>query len=172
MSRNSRPRLSLPWSILAGVVLMLAMPLAAQTASYTYINQKAPYLNPDPAMLTAVNLPKVGTTFEVMVPESWFGIWAGCGASYYLAFGVRNPNVLIPGMGGFLFTSADIVVPVPFSTTPQLWGGGTVVMSFQIPNSPKLVGVRFHQQVLAAYDAEWAPRTYHLSRGGVGVIGK
>lgn len=58
---------------------MLAMPLSAQAASYTYINQKAPYTNggfgfPSP-MLTALNLPKIGTTFQVQVPGNYSTYW-------------------------------------------------------------------------------------------------
>jgi len=153
----------------AGVVLMLAMPVSAQAASYTYIDQKAPYKNSSPAMLTALNLPKVGTTFKVQVPNAWRSWWCCWGTDHYLAFGVTNPNLPIAGLGGFLFTSADIVMPAPWN---QQQMGGTVTMSFPIPNSPQLVGVRFYQQVLAVSYAEFVPGTYLLSRGGVGVIGK
>ena len=172
MSRNSHLLLSLPGAVLASVALLSTMPLAAQTASYTYIDQKAPYKNS--GMLTALNLPKVGTTFKVQVPNGgdtctgW--CLSGCSrVNYYLAIGVRNPNVPIPAMGGFLFTSADVVVPVPWGPTPQQ---GTVTMSFKIPNSQELLGVRFYQQVLREVWTWgwWYPPA--LSRGGVGVIGK
>jgi hypothetical protein len=149
---------------------MFAMPLSAQAASYTYIDQRAPYKNQNSPMLTALNLPKVGTTFKVQVPrgyQSW--PWCCFGTNYYLAFGVRNPNVAIPGLGGFLFTSADVVLRTPYLTN---WQQLTATMSFPIPNSPQLVGVRFYQQVLAESYAEFVPSTYYLSRGGVGVIGK
>ncbi len=63
MSRNNRPRLWLPSSILAGVAFAMSLP--AQAASYTYIDQKAPASNPSTPMLTALNLPKIGTTFQV-----------------------------------------------------------------------------------------------------------
>ena len=179
MSRNSHPRLSLPGSVIAGVVLMFAMPLAAQVVSYTYIDQKAPYKNS--GMLTALNLPKVGTTFKVQVPLSgrssvcW---WAHCPypdpyiySLSYLAIGVRNPNVTIPALGGFLFTSADIVLLAPWGPIAQQ---GTVTMSFPIPNSQALLGVKFYQQVLVDVTYPWARSAhfYSLSRGGVGVIGK
>ena len=173
MSPNSRPRLSLPGLMIAGVALMFAMPLAAQAASYTYINQKAPYKNPhwNGPMLTALNLPKIGTTFKVRVPNEprWCG--EDPDTSYYLAFGAKNPNLLIPGMGGFLFTTAEIVVPAPKSNT-QLW----VTMSFNIPNSPRLLGVRFYQQVFRVQEfwgwSEYPDTFFRLSCGGVGVIGK
>ena len=148
---------------------MLAMPLAAQTASYAYIDQKAPYTSP--RMLTALNLPKLGTTFQVQVPNSMWchiGGWTGGGITYYLALGVSNPNVSVPALGGFLFSSAEIVLRAP-TPCPN---NGFVTMSFPIPNSPGLLGVRFYQQVLAESRGEYVPNTYYLSRGGVGVIGK
>jgi hypothetical protein len=178
MSANNRPHL--PSSILAGVVLMFAMPLSAQAASYTYIDQKAPYQNgPE---LTALNLPKIGTTFQVQVPGafSWslgpIGPWTCWECSepswyhvqYALAFGVSNPNVPIAGMGGFLFSSAEVTVLAPYRTNSQQ----LVTMSFPIPNSPHLVGVRFYQQVLEVSSIDFFPFAYALSRGGVGVIGK
>ena len=150
---------------------MFAMPLSAQVASYTYIDQKAPYKNPGWPLLTALNLPKVGTTFKVRVPTVWQcgPVWTGGGATFYLAFGVSNPNVSIPGMGGFLFTSAEIVLLLRPGNCPN---NGTVTMSFLIPNSPGLLGVPFYQQVLAEQHGEFVPNTYYLSRGGYGVIGK
>ncbi len=174
MLHNKGLRPSLPSSILAGIVLLFAMPLSAQAASYTYINQKAPYKNPNPPLLTALNLPKVGTTFKVQVPNGgntctgW--CLTGCSqVNYYLAIGVRNPNVPIPALGGFLFTSAEVVMPVPWGPTPQQ---GTVTMSFPIPNSQELLGVRFYQQVLREVWSFWWYEPLTLSRGGHGVIGK
>ncbi|MHC4851586.1 MAG: hypothetical protein ACYTF5_06170 [Planctomycetota bacterium] len=153
--------------------MMFAMPLSAQAASYTYIDQKAPYKNP--GMLTALNLPRLGTTFQLQVPGPWF---AGGPPSrllesyfYYLAFGVSNPNASIPALGGFLFTSADIVVPTYGSGQPM-------TMSFPIPNSPALLGVRFYNQVgelWTMYQGIWhipIASSWRLSRGGLGVIGK
>ena len=173
MSPNNHSRLSLSSSILAGVVLMFAIPLSAQTASYSYIDQKAPYKNQKSPMLTALNLPKVGTTFKVSVPNGAYCGWWSVESSntYYLAFGVSNPNVPIPALGGFLFTSADIVLPVP-KVCPS--NTGSVTMSFPIPNSPQLVGVRFYQQVLHRHGDAWVIKANYdrLSRGGVGVIGK
>ncbi len=152
---------------------MFAVPLAAQAASYNYINQKAPYKNQKSPMLTALNLPKVGTTFRVSVPNGAYCSWWSVEVSdtYYLAFGVSNPNVPIPALGGFLFTSADIVLPVP-KVCPN--NTGSVTMSFPIPNSPQLVGVRFYQQVLHRHGDAWVIKANYdrLSRGGVGVIGK
>jgi len=155
---------------------MLAMPVSAQAASYTYIDQKAPYKNSSPAMLTALNLPKVGTTFKVQVPNggdtctSW--CWTGCTeVYYYLAIGVNNPNVPIPALGGYLFSSADIVLLAPWGPKAQQ---GTVTMSFPIPNSQALLGVRFYQQVLRQViePSYFYYQTLSLSRGGYGVIGK
>ena len=142
---------------------MFAMPLSAQAASYTYINQKAPYKNQNPPMLTALNLPKVGTTFKVQV------LATQSLSPTYLAFGVSNPNVPIPAWNGYVFTSAEIVVPTPSRSG---WLSMTT-MSFPIPNSPGLLGVRFHQQVFNASVNPWTGWVwFRLSRGGVGVIGK
>ncbi len=143
---------------------MFAMPLAAQAASYTYINQKAPYKNQNPPMLTALNLPKVGTTFQVRVPTS------AVFSHSVLAFGVSNPNLPIPAWSGYLFTSAEIVMWTPKSSAAF----SVMTMSFPIPTSPQLLGVRFSQQVFQANYCGWThcPVGYSLSRGGVGVIGK
>ncbi len=88
------------------------------------------------------------------------------GIQYSLAFGVINPDLPIHRLGGFLFTSADIVLPVPSGPYRT-----TATMSFPIPNSAQLLGVKFHQQVLGAYVGA-SPLPSHLSRGGVGVIGR
>ena len=175
MSRSRNPRVSL-----AGLVLMLATPLAAQTASYSYIDQKAPYANPAfGPLLTAVNLPKVGTTFKVQVPHPYTIGFIGpflpyLSVDFYLALGVSNPNLPIPGMSGYLFTSAEIVLTAFPNTS-----GPVVTMSFPIPNSPQLVGVSFYQQVLSVLSSYpggiWNfPTTscFALSRGGHGVIGR
>lgn len=178
MSRNSHLLLSLPGPILATFALLSTMPLCAQAASYTYIEQKAPYSNCGSG-LAALNLPKVGTTFKVQFRMS-YTLGGGTGPwdpytrfDVYPFLGVSNPNVPIPALGGYLFTSADIFLP---------WITGTnapyTTMSLPIPNSPQLVGVRFYQQALCvrtSFEQPWwpfGPSTYGLSRGGVGVIGK
>ncbi len=148
--------LVLSFALLSGAV-------DAQAASYTYIDQKAPYQNWNPPMLTALNLPKVGTSFQVQVPAGWSSGFAS--ASYWLGFGVSNPNAPFPLWMGFLYTSADVVVATPRRPTAQM-----VTMSFPIPNSTQLLGVRFFQQVLRVADLGPA-HTRNLSRGGVGVIG-
>ncbi len=173
MAHNNHPRLSLSSSILAGVVLMFAMPLSAQAASYTYTSGMG--------YLKALNLPKLGTTFQVRVPNpgydcSWYEPnYPHTKFRYYLATGVSNPKVSIPGLGT-VFTSAEILTRTPWASCKNYW----VTMSFPIPNSPHLVGVRFYQQVLGMrldYPGGWwgpgTPKiTYFLSRGGIGVIGK
>ena len=145
-------------------LLAVCSTLPAQAASYTYINQKAPYTNPSPPILTALNLPKVGTSFQVQVPAGWSSGFAS--ASYWLGFGVSNPNAPFPLWMGFLYTSVDVVVATPRRPTAQM-----VTMSFPIPNSTQLLGVRFFQQVLRVADLGPA-HTRNLSRGGVGVIGR
>jgi hypothetical protein len=147
------------------VSFLLPGVVAAQAASYTYIDQKAPYKNPSPAMLTALNLPKVGTTFKVRVPPPWASKSTPCSASYLLAFGIRNPGISSRNLGGYIFSSAEVVIP-----TPQ--GTGMVTMSFPIPNSSQLLGVKFFQQVLEVGNWCNGPFPATLGRGGVGVIGK
>jgi len=158
---------------------MFAMPLAAQAASYTYINQKGgPPIKP---MLTALNLPKVGTTFKVQVPESGRSInwcwWAHCPYRHpyaywysFLAIGLRNPNMAIPALNGYVFTSAEFLTLTPARNEILKWG--SVTMSFPIPDSRELVGVKFYQQVLVQHFPPDMLPWYSLSRGGVGVIGK
>ena len=139
----------------------------AQQASYTYINQKPPYKNLNPPMLTALNLPRINAKFQVRVPAA-YSTPTGKGEAF-LATGVANPNVVLPTLRGFLFTTADHLMLSPRSKS---W----VTVTFSIPNSPVLVGGRFYQQVLAVrYDAPYGPCSGgcpFLSRGGVGVIGR
>jgi hypothetical protein len=138
--------------------------LGAQTASFTYINQKAPYSNPPGNMMTVLNLPKVGTTFKVQVPNAAVYPYPNYTA-YHLLFGVNNPNVKLPVLNGWLFTSFELMVTAP-------WNGRnlTVTMSFPIPNSPHVLGARFYMQVLGVSTAPtgwW----FQLSRGGLAVVG-
>ena len=154
--------LVLSFALLSGAV-------GAQAASYTYINQQTPYQNPNPPMLTALNLPKIGTTFKVQVPASCNSCFWG-GLSAWLAFGVGNPALPIPAMHGYLFTTAEIVIPTTVSGCCNRTGNGTVTMSFPIPNMASWLGVRFFQQVDAYHYG--GPNFHFLSRGGVGVIGR
>ena len=149
--------------LLPALLFLLPGVLGAQAATYKYINQSA---NPSPPWLTALNLPKVGTTFTVQVRGHSRRV------SSWLAVGAKNPNVVIPTLGGVLFTSAEFVVRTPLSSTSSGWPGMATV-SFAIPNSSQLLGATFYQQVLNSgfYQFGWG-WTYRLSRGGVGVIGK
>lgn len=150
--------------LIPALLFLLPSVLGAQAASFTYINQKAPYKNPSPAMLTALNLPKVGTTFKVKVPASYR---LGTDYVFYsLAFGARNPDIPHAVLGGYLFSSAEIILQSP-------WGRprSTATMSFPIPNSSQLLGLKFYQQVLRVVCVV-NTCSNGLSRGGVGVIGK
>lgn len=169
-------RFTRSWPHLAAAAWILSLPLAAQAASYGYLDQKAPYANAVPTMFTARNLPKLGTTFQVEVANSWDPLrWASgqlimLGAYHHLAFGLRNPDAPIGALGGFLFSSAEIVLPAPWNRKQAF---GTVTMAFPIPNAPQLLGVRFYQQVLRTWfnDRPWRISAHNLSRGGIGVIG-
>ena len=146
-------------------VAALSGTLGAQTASYTYVDQKAPYANPATEWLTALNTPRLGTTFQVEVPVSYL-ICCPFEKTYYLATGATNPDLRYDPLGGWLFTSADVSVVQVYSGLP----GSRTTITFAIPNSPSLLGVPFFQQVLEhARNNFWS--TLYLSRGGHGVIG-
>ena len=71
-----------------------------------------------------------------------------------------------PAFQGFVFTSAEIILPTPMS---PLGIPGTTTMEFAVPNSRPLIGVTFFQQVLTVPRMSTVGR---LSRGGIGVVGK
>ncbi len=147
--------------------LMMGAPLSAQTAQYKYLNQ--PGYNPQ--FLTALSRPVLGTTFQVEVMNG-FSLWTPS-PYFYLAIGASNPGVQLPGVTGLLFTSADVVVPVPV-TWPSGggWPSGLTTMSFPIPNSPQLAGMEFFVQVLGVFQGEFVPPSYTLSRGLHCLIGR
>jgi hypothetical protein len=153
--------MNLPAPVLS---LALATTLSAQAASYTFMNQLPPYSNPNPAMLSALTLPKLGTKLKLQVPFSWLQR-NGTGADSVLATGVGNPFFNVPAFQGYVFTSAEIILPTPMS---PLGTPGNTTMEFAIPNNTQLLGVKFYQQVLTV------PRMSTvgtLSRGGIGVAG-
>jgi hypothetical protein len=150
----------------ATVALLLAVPLSAQTASYTYVDQKAPYTGPAMPFLIAANLPKLGTTFKVQVHATGSDRW--CAYQTFLAFGATNPDFAIPALNGLAFCSAEVVLPTPGTSLFPM-----VVMSFPIPNAPALLGLKFYQQSYMQRSCRpFFIRIHELSRGGVGVIGR
>ena len=151
-------------SLSVSLSLGLATTVSAQAASYTFLNQLPPYSNPSPAMLSALTVPKIGTKLKLQVPFSWIQR-NGVGADSVLATGVSNPFLKFPAFQGYVFTSAEFVLPTPGS---PLGTPGTTTMEFAIPNNTHLIGVKFYQQVLTV------PRMSTvgtLSRGGIGVVG-
>lgn len=160
-------------TLFLGLSLLLSGPVAAQAASYTYIDQKAPFKNPTGfgcswpvPWLTALNLPRIGTTFSVRTPQSFsdnFG--GGCpkAGTTWIATGVSNPDLRLGQFWGFLFTSAEVVMITPSTLFPRM-----TTVNFTIPNSSQLLGVSFYQQVLVS----WLGAPKRLTRGGVGVIGR
>ena len=72
-------------SLLPALLFLLPGVLGAQAATYNYINQKAPYTNPAGSpwspwtgeWLTAISLPRIGTTFSVRIPRSF--TYRSCG---------------------------------------------------------------------------------------------
>lgn len=154
--------MNLPTVILS---LALATTVSAQAATYTFQSQISPYKDPSPAMLAALTLPKIGTTLRLQVPFSWIQR-NRVGANSVLATGLRNPFLNVPAFQGFVFTSAEIILPTPMS---PLGTPGNTTMEFPVPNSTQLIGFKFFQQVLTV------PTTSPvgvLSRGGTGVVGK
>jgi hypothetical protein len=135
--------------------------VSAQNASYTYINQKLPYKNQSPAMLTALDLPKIGKTFRVQAPGG------GRYNIFCLATGVSNPNIRFSLLGGYLYTSAELLSGTPRGPGTPRW----VTISFSIPNSSQLLGVKFYQQVCHTWYGPFGGE-YTLSRGGVATIGR
>ena len=78
------------------------------------------------------------------------------------------------GLGGYLYTSAQVVMRSPNNNTRTCLGVTRHYFSFSIPNSAGLLGTRFYQQVLGAHTSIFTTTgtTLQLSRGGIGVIGK
>ena len=153
---------------LSAIAMLLPAVLSAQTASYTYVDQKAPYKNQGVPLLKAVTLPRIGQTFTLEVPDSGMN----CCPFYMnglLATGARPMNMRFDALGGFLYASPDVVLPTPQGSPSSVIS--RTKMSFQIPNSPQLLGVRFYQQVLQTARNQFWSVTY-LSRGGIGVIGR
>ena len=57
-------------------VLFLAAGVGAPQASYTYTPQPPPYVDPSPSWLTALNTPRLGTTFQLKVPATYGSVYA------------------------------------------------------------------------------------------------
>ena len=95
----------LPAVILPAVTLPLALAttVSAQAARYTFMSQLPPYSNPNPAMLKALTLPKIGTKLRLQVPLSWIQR-NQTGANSVLATGLRNPFWNVPAFQGYVFT--------------------------------------------------------------------
>ena len=152
------------------IPLLLGELLCAQTASYTYIDQRPPYANPTGRpwigdWLTALQVPRIGTSFQVEVAGSYSAGFGGISPRFaftWLATGMRNPNFHMIGWG-YLFTSAEHLVGTPSTLLPR-----TATMTFVIPNNTGLLGVSFYQQLVVCSPGPYAV----LSRGGHGVIGR
>ena len=156
--------------LLPALLFLLPGVLDAQAASYTYIQQKPPYFgrsswSPDQPL--ALNLPRIGNTFNVQVWNSWS--LSSVSVLSVLATGVTNPNIRADWLHGWLYTSAEVVTILPPSRTTTC----CATVSFPIPNSSGLLGVHFYQQVyLQIFSLNGARTFWMLSRGGHGVIGR
>jgi hypothetical protein len=146
-------------------VLVTCAALSGQQASYTYIDQVAPYQNQSPLTMTALSRPVLGSTLRVEVRhDGWmFG---------HLLTGLRDPafdlGPLCPGgCFGVVHASPDVVLPIVQS--PQ-------VVEIPIPNVPALAGLTFYQQVfLQSHFPLWPMgpvlSLYAVDRAGRAVIG-
>ena len=155
---------------LLALALVLSPALAAQQASYTYIDQPPQYGNPSPLWLHALNAPKSGQLFRVQVPGSWIS-GRFCWVTYYFLTGVSNPSLDLGPMTNwmvpsYLFSSAESIIPIPNIG----WVPRTYTFSFRIPSSPALLGTSFYQQVLNRRSGS-CRNSVRLGRGGHGIIG-
>lgn len=160
--------------------LLIAGSVSAQKASYTYINQKAPYSNPGPKTfprgpwLTAQNTPKIGKIFKVQVIKSnvppGCNLFCSCPYLCTLIIGASNPALDIGVFSGAIkfrgFLYASIMVQ---QAVGQGGAGGTVPILIQIPNNKALLGSVFYLQLLR-YGWSFAapprcPDIFELSRG-------
>lgn len=164
---------------------LLAAPALSQAASYTVVGRPcttgrlSPNLGGVP--LTALNLPKLGTTFTIATEGTTAyqngnrrTVYVLTGASNKSAGGVPLPfdiALLSPNepFCGLLQTSGEIVSSVPFVYDPTK----SASVSFQIPNVPALAGVPFYQQVVSVETTTFGPpfRAMALSALGLGVLG-
>lgn len=136
------------------VSMLLAAAAWSQAASYKYIDQTAPYKNPSPAMLTALNLPKLGQVFRVSVPASNPLGWTW----YVLALGIKPTKIEVSAWQGYLYVVPSVVTMVPK-------GNGSYTFSYSIPQDKSLLGQAFYQQVL------WGSLAPRIGRAGHGVVG-
>jgi hypothetical protein len=150
---------------LIGILFAGALP--AQLATYTYINQQAPYSNPPTASFTANNVPRIGSNFELVVPMSW-SQRNRTGANFTLATGLLNPNLAIPALGGYLYTLPLVMMNTPMS---PIGIPATTRLRIPIPNSVALIGLRFYQQILETPNVN-SSTPVRLSRAGQGMIGR
>ncbi|MCA8954617.1 MAG: hypothetical protein KDC87_01005 [Planctomycetes bacterium] len=131
-------------------------------AGFRYVDQKAPYQNPNPNLLTGMSVPQIGTDFRVRVPFSYLG---STFVSHFLLTGLQNPNFSLPAVfRGYVYASTDLVLPTPLGASGQY-----TEIKLGIPLDFGLVGLDFYQQV--ARTAPGMSPPYLLSRGIHGTIG-
>jgi hypothetical protein len=130
-------------------------------ASYKYIDQVSPFRNPSPNWLVTMDLPRIGQTFRVRMPNSFYN---GSFTTHFLITGLSNPRVGIPLFQGYLYAAIDTFIAAPSGPV-----GGMVTIPFPIPNDSGFVGVRFYQQVMRLVGSAGTP--FPLSRGGEGRVG-
>ena len=165
-------------------ILCLTSGLAAQQASYTYVDQLPPYTNPVTPyapfgpLLRADTLPVLGGILRIEVPRPSARFTDCPYRAYYLLTGLVprlfDTAVLGPGFRGWLFTTPDLVLRPPRggSSLPNTPGS----LYFGIPNDVRLLGARFYQQIVALeFYGPICSRpatTWAASRGGIATIGR
>ena len=164
--------------VLIPVLLIGAAALRAQPATYSYFGTEC-----RPVIFAVAGTPKLGTTIDIHVEPTYSqrgggvtsllvtGIsktrWGGLKLPFDTRVLGRTPNTFC----GHIYTSIDIVVPVPSVPYPPK----RVVLKMPIPNARALLGLSFYQQVvMRAYCGSHGCQGYtwtYTSRAGHGTIG-
>ena len=150
--------------------------LAAQSASYTYFGVPGTVgcgpFSPQ-VVHTAVNLPKLGTTFQANVPASSGTCSYLCNMQFFLT-GLSNTSfqgVPLPhytfSSCGMLRVSMDVVEVMPMGGST----GATFPSTLVIPNDPNLAGLSFFQQPVSLTYILGGLNATAWGRAGHGVIG-
>ena len=150
--------------------------LVGQSASYTYFGAPGTVgCGPFGAQVihTAVNLPKLGSTFQVDVPASSGMCPYLCNMRFFMT-GLSNTSfqgVPLPyfsfGACGMLRVSMDVIEVMPMGSST----GATFASTFVIPNAPNLAGLSFYQQSVSLTYILGGLNATAWGRAGHGVIG-
>mgnify|MGYP003650543278 FL=1 len=161
---------------------MIATHAVGQNATYSYFGTAAKVAcSPvqQAVQHTALNLPRIGTTFMVQLPASNGPCSYLCnlmfvttGFSNTSFQGVALPYTPLPFTTpvptcGSLLVSLDHIDFAPTGTT----GGAMAQIALQIPNATNLIGLNFYQQAFSMTYVLGSVNSIALGRGGHGMIG-